>query len=69
MVQTKGHNASTLTPVGRLYKQERTVKKKCLCSPDQKTKSRSRVQRRRTDDTYAVRVEGRSKEGFISFTK
>jgi hypothetical protein len=38
MVQTKGHNASTLTPVGRLYKQERMVKKKCLCSPDQKIK-------------------------------
>jgi hypothetical protein len=39
MVQTKGHNASTLTPVGRLYKQERTVKKKCLCSPDQRPKA------------------------------
>jgi hypothetical protein len=45
------------------------VKEKCLCSPDQKTKSRSRVQRRRNYDTYAMRVEGRSKEGFISFTK
>jgi hypothetical protein len=28
-----------LTPVGRLYKQERMVKKKCLCSPDQKIKA------------------------------
>jgi hypothetical protein len=35
MVQTKGHNTSTLTLVGRLYKKERMVKKKCLCSPYQ----------------------------------
>jgi hypothetical protein len=69
MVQTNGHNASTLTPVGRLYMQERIVKKKCLCSLDQKTKRRNKFQRRRTDDTYAVRVEGRRKEGFISLTK
>jgi hypothetical protein len=39
MVQTKGHNASTLTPIGRLYKKEIIVKKKCLCSPDQKIKA------------------------------
>jgi hypothetical protein len=38
MVQTKGHNASYLTLVGRLYKQEGTVKKKCLYSLDQKIK-------------------------------
>jgi hypothetical protein len=38
MLQIKGHNASTLTPVGRLYKQERTIKKKCLCSPNQRPK-------------------------------
>jgi hypothetical protein len=34
MVQTKGHNASMLTPVGRLYKQERTVKKMLVVEPD-----------------------------------
>jgi hypothetical protein len=39
MVQIKGHNASMLTPVGKLYKQERMVKKKCLCSPHQKIKT------------------------------
>jgi hypothetical protein len=66
MVQTKGNNASMLTPVGRLYKKERTVKKKCLYNLDQKKKQ---IPKRRTNDTYAVRVEGRSKEGFISFTK
>jgi len=34
MVKTKGQNASTLTPFGRLYKKERMVKKKCLFSID-----------------------------------
>jgi hypothetical protein len=48
---------------------KRMVRRKCLCSPDQKIKSRSRVQEGKSEDTYAVRVEGRSKEGFISFTK
>ena len=38
MVQTKGYNASYFTLDGRLYKQGRTVKKKCLCSLDQNTK-------------------------------
>jgi hypothetical protein len=35
-------------------------------SEDQKQKQSPR---RKVEDTYAVRVEGRSKEGFISFTK
>jgi ribosomal protein S30 len=65
-VQIKGHNASKLTLVVSLYKQERMVRRKCLCSPDQKQKQSPR---RKDEDTYAVRVEGRSKEGFISFTK
>ena len=35
-------------------------------SEDQKKK---KIPRRKAEDNYAVRVEGRSKEGFISFTK
>jgi hypothetical protein len=38
MIQIEGHNDSTLTPVGGLYKEERTMKKKCLHNPYQKTK-------------------------------
>jgi hypothetical protein len=40
MVQTNGNNVSTLTLVGRLYKQEIMVKKRCLCSLDQKIKTK-----------------------------
>jgi hypothetical protein len=40
MVQKKGQNDSMLTPVGRLYRKERMVKKKCMCSPDQTKKKK-----------------------------
>jgi hypothetical protein len=30
---------------------------------------KKKILRRRTDDSYEVRVEGRRKEGFIFFTK
>jgi hypothetical protein len=69
MVQTKGHNVSYLTPVGRVYKRERVVRRKHLCSPHQNIKRRRRFQRRKVEDTYAVRVEGRSMEGFISLLR
>jgi hypothetical protein len=46
MVQTKGHNASMLTPVGKIYNQERMVKKKCLCSPYQKIKVEAESKKR-----------------------
>jgi hypothetical protein len=36
----------TLTPVGGIYKKERTVKKECLCSPDQKIKEEAESKKR-----------------------
>jgi hypothetical protein len=69
MVQTKGHNASNLTPVGILYKQERMVKKKVSLQSRSEDQKQKQSPRRKTEDTYAVWVEGRSKEGFISFSK
>jgi len=44
------------------------VRRKCLCSLDQKIKNQQSP-RRRTDDSNEVRVEGRSTKGFISFNK
>jgi hypothetical protein len=46
MVQIKGHNDSTLTPIGKLYKQERTVNKGHLCSPNQKIKIEAESKKR-----------------------
>jgi len=69
MVQTKGHNASNLTPIGRLYKKEITVKKKVYLHSKSRYQKKKQIPRRKTEDTYEIRVEGRSKEGFISFTK
>ena len=40
------------------------VRRKCLCSPNQKIKTSEESKK---DDSYEVRVEGRSKKGFISF--
>jgi hypothetical protein len=69
MVQIKGHNASNLTLVRRLYKHERMVKKKVSLQSTSEDQKQKQSPKRKTDDTYAVRVEGKSKEGFISFTK
>ena len=46
MVQTNKHNASMLTPVGRLYKQETMVNNKCLWSSDQKVKVEAESKKR-----------------------
>jgi hypothetical protein len=39
MVKTKGHNDLYITPVEKLYKRERMVRRKSLCSPDKKIKT------------------------------
>jgi hypothetical protein len=46
MVQTKGHNALMLTPIGRLYKKEIMVKKNFLCNPDQKINIEAKSKKR-----------------------
>jgi hypothetical protein len=45
------------------------VRRKCLCSLDKKIKNRRRVQEEEAVGSYAVRVEGRSMEGFISLLR
>jgi ribosomal protein S30 len=65
----KGTQCFKFTPVGRLYKQERMVKKKVSLQSRSEDQKQKQSPRRKNEDTYAVRVEGRSKEGFISFTK
>jgi hypothetical protein len=45
------------------------MRRKCLCSPDQKIKRQKQIPGRKVEDTYAVRVEGRSMEGFISLLR
>ena len=69
LAQTMGHNTSNITQVGKLYKKERMVKNKVSLQSRSEYQKKKKSSRRKTDDTYVVRVEGRRKEGFISFTK
>jgi hypothetical protein len=45
------------------------MRRKCLCSPDQEDQKQKQIPRRKVEDTYEVRVEGRSMEGFISLLR
>jgi hypothetical protein len=62
----KRHNGSNSYLFGILYKQKSVMEGSVSCGLHQKIKSKQSP-RKKVEDTYEVRVEGRSKEGLISF--
>jgi hypothetical protein len=58
-----------VTPFRRLYKQKIYDGKKVSLWSTSKDQKQVQSPRKKDEDTYEVRVEGRSKEGLVSFSK
>ena len=68
MVHCQKTHWFNLIPTEILYKPEIVVKRKCLWSTSEDQKH-VQSPRKKDKDTYEVRVERRSEEGLVSFSK